>query len=73
MPVQRVCTDYYQIEHITDYMPIEKEEVVYELQPQEVVTMRLQYVPVEQYPSSYAGKSSTSVIRMRKLSESRIT
>jgi hypothetical protein len=48
VPVQRVCTDYYQIEHITDYMPIEKEEVVYEIQPQEVVTMRLQYVPVEQ-------------------------
>lgn len=48
VPVQKVCTDYYQIEHIIDYMPIEKEEIVYEMQPKEVVTMRLQYVPVEQ-------------------------
>jgi hypothetical protein len=48
VPVQRVCTDYYQVEHIIDYMPIEKEEVRYEVEPQEVVTMRLQYVPVEQ-------------------------
>jgi hypothetical protein len=43
-----MCTDYYQVEHIIDYMPIEKEEVIYEVEPQEVVTMRLQYVPVEQ-------------------------
>jgi hypothetical protein len=48
VPVQRVCTDYYQVEHIIDYMPVEKEDIVYEIQPQEVVTMRLQYVPVEQ-------------------------
>jgi hypothetical protein len=73
VPVQKVTTDYYQIEHITDYMPIEKEEVVYELQPQEVVTMRLQYVPVEQYSFPHAGKSYTSVIRTRRHSASRST
>ena len=41
VPVQRVFTDYYEIEHIIEYVPIEKEEIVYETQAKEVVEMRL--------------------------------
>ena len=48
VPVQKTCTDYYRIEHVIEYVPIEKEETVYEIQPKEIVTMRLEYVPVEQ-------------------------
>ena len=46
--MQKTCTDYYRIEHVIEYVPIEKEETVYEIQPNEIVTMRLEYVPVEQ-------------------------
>ena len=60
MPVQKLATDYYQVEHIIDYVPIEKAETVYVTQPQEVVNMRLQYVPVEQYFILYAEGSYTS-------------
>ena len=41
-------TDYYQIEHITDWIPIEKEDITYVTEPQEVVSMKLEYQPVEQ-------------------------
>lgn len=47
VPVTRMCTDYYQIEHITDYVPIEKEDIVYVTEPQETVDYKVEYVPVE--------------------------
>jgi len=46
VPVQKQVTDYYKIEHIIDYIPIEKQEIVYVTQPKEIVDMKLQYVPV---------------------------
>ena len=41
VPVHKLVTDYYQVEHIIDYVPIEKAETVYVTQPQEVLNMRL--------------------------------
>ena len=29
VPVQKVKTDYYQVEHVVDYVPVAKEEIVY--------------------------------------------
>jgi len=29
VPVQKMFTDYFEIEHITDYVPIERYEIVY--------------------------------------------
>jgi len=29
VPVQKVMTDYYPVEHIIDYVPIPKTDVVY--------------------------------------------
>ena len=59
VPVQKEYTDYYEIEHIIDYIPIEKYDVVYQTEPQEVVNMKLMYVPVETYPSFNLEKSFT--------------
>lgn len=47
VPVQRKFINYYTVEHVTEYMPKEREEVVVEMVPEERVNMRLQYVPVE--------------------------
>ncbi len=49
MPVERYYTDYIKIEHIIDYVPIEKEEIVYETRPRQVESYKLAYVPVEKY------------------------
>ena len=46
VPVQKQKTDYYRIEHVIDYIPIEKEDIVYVTQAKETVNMKLQYVPV---------------------------
>jgi hypothetical protein len=46
VPVQKTCTDFFAIEHITDYIPIEKYDIVYVTEAQEVTNMKLQYVPV---------------------------
>lgn len=47
VPVQRKCLNYYAIEHITEYLPREVDDVRYEMVPEEHVEYRLQYVPVE--------------------------
>lgn len=53
VPVQRACTDYYQIEHIVDYVPVEKEDYVMVTEPKETVDYRVQYLPVDQYKMSH--------------------
>lgn len=41
VPVTRACTDYYQIEHIVDYMPIQKEDTVMVTEPAETIDYRV--------------------------------
>ena len=59
VPVQKMCTDYLEIEHIIDYIPVEKYDTVYVTEPQEVTDMKIQYLPVETYLTFNAGKSFT--------------
>lgn len=44
------------MEHITDFLPITKEDIVYETHPKEVVSFKVNYVPVETYAISYPEK-----------------
>ena len=47
VPVQRKYTDYYMVEHITEYKPREYEEKVIEMVPEEIVQRKRMYLPVE--------------------------
>ena len=46
VPVEKYYTDYYEVEHVTDFVPREYEESVVEMVPEEVIKYRLEYVPV---------------------------
>jgi hypothetical protein len=58
-PVERVVTDYYTIEHITDYELDYETERKIEYVPQEVIRKKVEYVPYERqivhYPSALAS------------------
>jgi hypothetical protein len=47
VPIQRKCLNYYAIENITEFMPREVEEIKYEMVPEEQISYRLQYIPIE--------------------------
>lgn len=47
VPVQRQFTDYYTVEHITEYQPRQYEEKVIEMVPEERVHKKRLYLPVE--------------------------
>lgn len=49
IPVEKYYTDYYEVEHVTDFVPREYEESVIEMVPEEIIRYRLEYVPVERY------------------------
>ncbi len=57
-PFERYEVDYYQVEHIVDYVPQEKEEIVVDMVPEERTYMRLHYVPVETYALPFFEKKS---------------
>ena len=58
VPVQKKCMNYYTVEHITEYMPREIDDVRVEVVPEETINYRVQYVPVERYPYNQIQENS---------------
>ncbi len=55
VPIERTVTDYYTVEHITDYIPQLKQEKKAGYVPVEWIENRVEYLPVEKYPKSDVG------------------
>ena len=58
VPVEKVKKDFYEIEHVVEYMQREVIDMVPSIEPRETVSYKLQYVPVEKYIGLKSEKSS---------------
>jgi len=65
VPVQRVIQDYYAVEYQVEYIPNTIQETIVEYVPQEHITERVQYVPIEtqiiHYPEAELAQSGAYV------------